>query len=483
MSRTVLQRLLKYPHAAVFDTSPAPELALRVRNPAGLVWEVIDEQLKLVVGQNLHWDGTTSFNGHYDWGITRREYDLTNITVGELVEQLRADGHDVVFENPELASRGARVLVAGSGDQDTSNGDHLSAYTSLLWCLFSGYAVELGEARAQVVQALRQMVMTQAEGDWLDVWAKLYGVPRIGAEGDTSLQARIPTEVFRLRVNGLAIEDAVKDIAGQTVWIDEPWRRMFTLDVSALSGDARLHDGRYYTYHVIQPVGAPGTDWSKAMPVIERNKAAGIEIFAPRVEYPARHVVLQPPVEYRVQNARVDVRGCGSYGPYDQVLGVMRLSDNEITQNHLVARHDNYFIAQEDDGLQLHQQIQPARNIAMAAIALSDGPESGDENFVLGRGADRVDFIPEPIPSDELLLSHYTADRVEERVEVITIAQHLYGIESPFTAVGVVGRTNVTIHDAPAAYEVPGWSGFWDDRSWLPDWRHSGVAVHHETAE
>lgn len=339
-----LQRLLKYPHTAVFDKSPGSLLALRLRNPAGLTWDVSGGVLRLVTGQRLFWNGAHTFDGDYDWGITRRDYDLADKTVGQLADELREDGHEIAFANPDVANLGAEVLIAASGDQDTSNGDHAYAYTSLLWCILGGYAVELDQARGQIEAALRQMVLTQAEGEWLDVWARLYGVPRIGNESDGALQARIPDEVFRLRVNGLAIEEAVKDIAGQVVRIDEPWQRMFTLDVSSLSGNHYLQDGRRHTYHVIEPVGTPGTDWSKALPVIVRNKAAGIEILAPRVEHPAVHITAQPPVEYRVENARVDVRGCGAYGPNDQVLCVMRLSDGEHTPNHPVARTDTPFI-------------------------------------------------------------------------------------------------------------------------------------------
>ena len=389
MSQETLQRLLKYPHRAVFDPSPQSELALRVRNPEGLTWHVAGDVLRLITGQSLNWDGSQTFDGGYDWGLTQREYRLVGKTVGQLADELRAHGHDLVYENPALSSRGAQVLISGSGDQDATNGDHLNAYTSLMWGVLGSYAIEVDEAGYQVGQALRQMVMTQSEGLWLDVWAALYGVPRRQDETDADLHARIPQEVFRIRVNGLAIEQAVTDVAGQRVTVDEPWKRMFHLSESALSGVDHLHDGEYYTYHVIQPVGVPGTDWSKVIPVLERNKAAGIEILAPRIDFATRHVVLQPPVEYRVQTGQMDVRGSSTYGTNDQILGVMRLSDNVIIVNHPVARHD-WMTMSELDGLQTIQQIEPHRSIAMASIALSDGPLIGDENFILSRGASRV---------------------------------------------------------------------------------------------
>lgn len=474
MSHQALPRMLKYPHRAVFDPSPMPELALRVRNPAGLTWQVDGGVLRLVTGADLSWDGSQEFDGDYDWGVTQREYSLSGKTLGQLADELRDDGHDVVFENADLAGRGAHVLISGAGDQDTSNGDHLSAYTSLMWCLFDGYAAELEEAEYQVGQALRQMVMTQAEDIWLDVWAGLYGVPRLPGETDAQLQARIPQEVFRLRVNGLAIEKAVTDVAGETVWVDEPWKRMFELDGSALSGAHHMQDGRYYTYHVVQPVGVEGTDWSRAMPVVERNKAAGIEIYAPRIDFPARQIILQPPVEYRIERGMDESRGSGIYGSNDQILGVMRLSDNQITINHLCNRHD-WWTKSETDGLQTAQQIEPHRNIAMASIPLSDGAPLGDENSILSRGAERVTFDPEPIPSELMYLSGYGATYEVERVEAVSTQAHMMDAASTFTAnPGDVAHTDVRVYASNEAYPLRYWTGSWGNYPWRPDWRIAG---------
>lgn len=509
MSHTVLHRLLKYPHAAVFDPSPAPELALRLRNPAGLVWEVTGTTLHLVTGQNLAWDGTQNFNGEYDWGLTVRDYSLLNKTVGDLADELRADGHDVVFENEAVASRGAHVLVAASGNQDTSNGDHLNAYTSLMWCLFDAYALELENANYEVDQALRQMVMTQAEDIWLDVWASLYGVPRLPGETDAQLQARIPQEVFRLRVNGLAIEKAVTNVAGETVRIDEPWKRMFELDSSALSGTHHMQDGRYYTYHVIQPVGSEGTDWSRALPVVERNKAAGIEIYAPRVDFPAREIILQPPVEYRIERGLMESRGSGIYGTNDQILGVMRLSDNAITINHLCSRQDWWMVPSEPVveydawhsydgeasygdpsdakhiGLRLHQQIEPHRNIAMANVILSDGEALGEENAILSRGVDRVTFNPEPIPSELMFLSGYGASYSVERVEAVITDAHATGLTNTTAPdPGEVAHTDTIAYTSNEAYPLRYWTStenqapaLWDAQRWVPEWRVAGMVI------
>jgi hypothetical protein len=526
---TTLQRLLKYPHSAVFDKAPGTELALRVRNHNGLTWVVADGKLLVTTGQSQVFDGTETFNGLYDWGSTTREYDLMGQTLGQLANALRADGHDVVFEDDVLSARAAHTLTEGSGDQDLSNGDHLTVYTSVLWALLSAYAGELSLAEYQIGQALRQMILTQAEGEWLDVWASIYGVPRRSGEADGALQDRIPQEVFRHRVNGFAIEEAIHDATGFDVTIDEPWKRMFLLNDSRLSDVDHLQDGRYYTYHVIQPVGRPGTRWADVYPHVERNKAAGIEIYAPRIDFDARHVQVSPPVEYSIDWGMTELRSFANFGFNNQVLGILRLDDEPPIINHPVARHDwsvsslvsiiHYDGVHHYDGegsygdradgvhvgLQTHQQIAPAQNIAMASIVLSEGPASGDENFIFSRGAQRVEFEPDAILSDEMFLSHYEAVVVTELVELVTTDAHGDLLEWDFTPTALdMANVEYRAFTSTPAYPLRTWvspdnqyfdgstsyagsvsySGFntdtpllavWGPIPWRPDWRVAGM--------
>ena len=474
MTATALQRLLSYPHEAVFDTSPQAELALRIRNPTGLVWEVSSTTLRLVTGQNAEWDGVLEFDGRAKFGVMIRDYGLTGKTVGQLAAEIQADGHDVLFENPDLARCGALALVPATGDQDASNGDHLQAHTSLLWSLMGGQAAAVEEAGFQVGQALRQMVLTQAEAEWLDVWAQLYGVPRSDGEIDAALQVRIPQEVFRRRVNGLAIEKAVKDLTGQVITLDEPWRRMFTLDESSLSGSSHMHDGEYFTYHVIQPVGRPGTDWNSVLPVLVRNKAAGVDIYAPRVDLATRYVAAPLLSQFSVLKGQSDWRGLSMPGFNNRVLGVLRLDDEPPIVNHLHAASWLWMLS-EPGGFQTEQVIQPRRNISMAAVCLSDGPAFGDENFVLSRGQARTVFDPPPVPSDQMRLSDYVGSVVVERVERITLSVHLGSAASDFVATGVIGQIDARVFVSAEAYPLRGWIGGWDTLQWLPDWRSAGM--------
>ena len=262
---TALQSLLKYPHAAVFDKAPGASLALRVRHPDGAVWSVADELLTVTAGDLV------------------RTYDLSEFTVGGLAVALEGDGFEVLNVSAEWQSRSALVLVEGRGDQGESNGDHLVAFTSILWGLLTGYAAEIRGASYQVGQALRQMVITQAEGEWLDLWGTLYSVGRNADETDADYAPRIPEEAFRIRVNAHGIEKAIFDATGWDVRIEEPWKEIFHLDLSELSGTHRFYDGERTGHHLIQPVARQEVDWVVVLAIIERNRAAGVLVLSPLV--------------------------------------------------------------------------------------------------------------------------------------------------------------------------------------------------------
>lgn len=265
MTATTLQRLLDYPHAAVFDKDPIAALVMRVRHPSGCRWSI--------------GAGTMTVTS----GATEFTYDLKALTVAGVVSALRDDGFEVIKTSSAFDSHSALVLVEGAGDQGESNGDHVYAFTSLLWALFTAYTQEVNEAAEQVRQALLQMVIGTASGEWLDLWATLYSVPRLPGETDAELRLRIPKEAFRIRVNARAIEIAIKDATGYDVRIEEPWEDIFTLDDSLLSGPHKLQDGERIGYHLIQPTARTYIDWPAVLAVIERNRAAGVLVLGPRL--------------------------------------------------------------------------------------------------------------------------------------------------------------------------------------------------------
>lgn len=282
MSLTTLQRLLRYPHAAVFDKDPQSALVLRVRHSSGCVWRVAAGVMTVTVGSSAP--------------LT---YNLSAMTVGSLKAALVADGLQVVDVTDRHDATSALALVEGGGstsdqfdgvwpipgDQYVSNGDHVYVFTSLLLALLSTYSRELDAAAEQVRQALLQMVIATAEGEWLDLWGTIYGVPRLEGETDAQLRLRIPREAFRLRVNPRAIELAVKDLTGKTITIAEPWVSIFTLDQSELSGGDNIQDGELVGPFLIRPQSVGAIDWSDVLPIIERNRPAGVLMLPPQVLY------------------------------------------------------------------------------------------------------------------------------------------------------------------------------------------------------
>lgn len=359
---TSLQKLLKYPHRAVFDVSAHAELVLQIRHPGGLVWEIADGVMTITAGG-------ADF-----------EYDLEQHTVGTLRAALVADGIEATQVAPSFAGHSAMVLIETRGDQDKSNGDQLGGFRSYLWAIYSAYAREIRQQAYQVQQALRQMVMTQAEGEWLDLWGMLYDQSRDG-QSDAEFQERIPREAFRLRVNALAIEQAILDQTGKDVIIEEPWRYIFRLDDSKLSGDHRFYDGTTVGYHLIRPVSRVSIDWTDVFPVIERNRAAGVIVLPPEV------------LSTGFIDATVDGT-CSfatqtSFGDFIQIwtdsrLDYMVLSDEEITRNWAVMiSHINTYSNAE--GLLDPETISSRRTIAKASIVLSEAPPLGDENAIFPR--------------------------------------------------------------------------------------------------
>lgn len=301
---TMLRRLLRYLHSAVFDRSPHAELAFRLSSNGSLTWRVADDELIVTIpdpvsetlltssgdlfllsdGSLLLTDAPRTYIGVQvpsPEGYISLLYDLSSRTMGQLVSDLSSDGFSIDGVSASFLGLSSTVLVEGDGDTSRSNGDHVRGFTSILWSLFSSFALELRIARFQIGEALRQMVITQAEGEWLDLWGTLYDVPRKAGDTDAAYAPTIPREAFRRRVNAFAIEQAIRDATGRDVRIEEPWGSIFRLDESALSGESRFYDGSGVGYHLILPVSYETFDWTEVLAVIERNRAAGVIVLPP----------------------------------------------------------------------------------------------------------------------------------------------------------------------------------------------------------
>lgn len=186
----------------VFDKAPGEFLALRLSYGGGLTWRVENAVLYTTVtggiGQNL-------------------TVDLSQYTIASLVAYLAAQpGYSVLYaDGTDSAQLSARILLDGSNDIATSNGDHLYAYTNVLWAFLEAAANELDQAKAAIVEMLKQMSTLTASDIWLDELGGYYGIPRLSGELDASYGPRIIAEVLRARGNNVAMEAAIKVFTGQ----------------------------------------------------------------------------------------------------------------------------------------------------------------------------------------------------------------------------------------------------------------------------
>jgi len=193
-----------------FNRDAGERLALRFQYAGGGNWQVADGIL------------TTTTPG----GIGNLTIDLSLYTLAGLADYLAAQpGYSVPFEDPTFGSLSALSIIDGDRVFGASNGDHVIIYTSVLWSLMEAFAAALTEAQAAIVQMLRQMVTTTAQGEWLDVWGGFFAVDRALGQSDDDYRPRITTEPIRYLNNNKAIEQLLLDRVGAAFSIvDLPWR-------------------------------------------------------------------------------------------------------------------------------------------------------------------------------------------------------------------------------------------------------------------
>lgn len=193
------QKLLRLLNS-VFDKDARAFTAFRIRHESGrLRWRIEDHVL----------------TGSVD-GVELFEVALTGYTIRTLLEHLATlPGVTVVSRvSSEQLGLSAGALMDQSGDQASSNGDQVQAFTSLLWAYLEAMAIELREARRQIDEALLQMSAKTAEAEWLDEWGGYFGITRRADEGDQAYARRIIADTLRPKGNNIAIEEAIIELLG-----------------------------------------------------------------------------------------------------------------------------------------------------------------------------------------------------------------------------------------------------------------------------
>lgn len=278
----------------VFAKSSAPVLALRLRHALGpLIWTVEDNVLRLSVeapgvlmldglsGNGSESLGSVEVSGYTLSGdsllpleVGRLTIDLTAYTISSLADYIASlDGFIVAYEDTdELAGLSARILLDGTGRSDTSNGDHLYGYTSLLWVYMAPIAAALTEAAQQIDRLTLQMVPQTAEGQWLDEIGGYYACDRLSGETDTVYAKRIIASVGRPAGNNVAIEAAINTITGGL--------QARVTDAAAEAFTSPYVGTSYGLFDVVYDIDLEGTDdinsyTSRVTAIVEALRDAG----------------------------------------------------------------------------------------------------------------------------------------------------------------------------------------------------------------
>lgn len=196
---TLADKLLGYLHSA-FDKSLQTRVALRITYDGGMVWTVANGMLATVV---------TGGSG------APLSIDLSTVTLAQLAAYVTAQpGYGIAFQDAALAGFSALALLEGTADIATTDGDALYIPQSLTYILLRAYADELDTAADAIPQAIAQLAVTTAEGDWLDEIGSYYGVARNPSESDTDYGNRLLATVRQPKGNNIAIEESITAYLG-----------------------------------------------------------------------------------------------------------------------------------------------------------------------------------------------------------------------------------------------------------------------------
>lgn len=95
--------------------------------------------------------------------------------------------------------------------------------------------------------------INSAEVWYLDLHGDDLKTPRVPGETDDNYRVRILDEMLRRRNSISAIISAINSIqAGQGAEVYEPWKNLFRIGESKLSGPDKIIDYKFWNYHVVE---------------------------------------------------------------------------------------------------------------------------------------------------------------------------------------------------------------------------------------
>ena len=132
-----------------------------------------------------------------------------------------------------MADLGAQLLL--DGVRDLGQDPRLLAPTSVLYHALKPLAYLLRACEAWRQALVAQLDLRAATGGWLDLWGRLYGLPRFAAEPDELYRGRLQAVAVRPRANPVTLARALReayDLPWSEVRDEEPFQYAlyFTLD-------------------------------------------------------------------------------------------------------------------------------------------------------------------------------------------------------------------------------------------------------------
>lgn len=304
---------------SAFDKAPDEVIALRIGSGGALQWAVTADKLTVTDSNQLVTD-----------------IALTG-TLLEVLNALRAAGIEIKYVNSDVLHLSAGVLLKGSGNEASSNGDQLKIFTSPLWAIMDSYAVELSFAEQQIVEAIADLYINTATGEILDYWGEYFGCARLNGETDTVYRTRMIYEILRPKSNKYALINAASAVAGQLIDIYEPWQDLFWLSESHLDTE-HMYDGDTWSPYVFRPIlrGQNNIKWAQIMALLDKIRPAAV--------FP-----LDPEWVPDVRQIDAEVSGNGlSFVDHELVMALYADKTNldnyhfgdPIVQNYLISKFD-----------------------------------------------------------------------------------------------------------------------------------------------
>lgn len=403
---------------SALDRSPNKQAALRVRHPDGFKWLIRRRVLTAQTGA----------------GNVLGTVSLVDYTIQGLAEWLESHDCLVLHVEPAFAALSAGTLLSGSGDELQPNGDILFAYDSILWSIMDAYAIEIEEQQFQVSEAIKELYLKTASGEWLDYWGEHFGLSRGAYANDDDYRNFLIHEAVRVRSNPVALEAAILEITGRSIEIREPWRDLFFLSESRLDNHL-TYDGTQVGPHLFQLVSREYSNikWDDVLPIAQRSRPAGVLMLDP---------VWLPPV----RNLQKEDHGYGLVGKQNHVirctyadkptLDNFLLGESSNTPNYRIQLFDLFAKSALQGIVGPTVGIKPRHNFIRSGIVLSDMEDRiGSEHF-------RLPMVVRAVTSRGMLGEVVLSDGSEKEkvwgVEFVDFTNVARGNASPPRGTGLI---------------------------------------------